>query len=411
MARGNIETRGPDRHRIRIYLGKGPDGKKKYHRETVRGSKKDAEKRLTQLLRSLDVGGYVERHQMTLGDYLEYWLDVGVRPYRAAKTVQTNEQAVRRIVAQKGLVPLQALTPLDVQEYYSWALTRGRGRDKRGRWRGYSQSTVAIDHRVLHKALEDAVAWGLVARNVAAIVPNKPKSEHRTREVWTKEEARRFLEYVREHPTWGRHYAYFALALTTGMRRAELCGLQRASLRLDELEIDITHTLVEVNEGGRMRLILQEYQAKTRESLATVRISPTVASILKSHLARQAEERLLMGSRYHDEGYVFCHSDGRPLRPSYATHLFSELCKRAGVPRIRLHDTRHTFVTHLLLERVPPQVVQRLARHSRWETTVDMYGHLTKTALDEHTGAMDDVLPGKPTRKTLDFEPKTRDAQ
>src|SRR5690606_28265323 len=111
MARGNIETRGPDRHRIRIYLGKGPDGKKKYHRETVRGSKKDAEKRLTQLLRSLDVGGYVERHQMTLGDYLEYWLDVGVRPYRAAKTVQTNEQAVRRIVAQKGLVPLQALTP------------------------------------------------------------------------------------------------------------------------------------------------------------------------------------------------------------------------------------------------------------------------------------------------------------
>jgi integrase len=391
MARGSIDTRGKnkDRHRIRIYLGKGPDGKKKYHTETVRGTRRQAEKRRTEILRNLDTGGFVERNEMNLKQYFEYWLNTGVRPYRAARTVETYEEATRRIAALKGHVPLQSLTPLDCQEYYSWALTRGRGRDKEGRWRGYSESTVAIDHRTLHKALEDAVSWGLLARNVASVVPNKPKTQHRTRAVWTRQEAARFLEYTKNH----RLYAYFVLALTAGLRRAELCGLKRSSLRLEDLEIDIEHTLVEVSEEGGSRLILQEHQAKTEASLAPVRLSPAVVSILKKHLARQARERLLMGSRYRDQGYVFCDINGSPLRPKNLTKLFPALCERAGVPVIRLHDTRHTFVTQLLLDRVPPQVVQRLARHTRWETTVDMYGHATKYALAEHASALDDILP------------------
>src|SRR5690606_38924533 len=125
-----------------------------------------------------------------------------------------------------------------------------------------------------------------------------------------------------------------------------------------------------------------------------VAISPAVAAILRQHLARQAEERLKMGSRYQDHGLVFCQIDGSPLWPSRITnYVFPHLCKKAGVRRIRLHDLRHTFITHILNAGLPATVAQRRARHTRWSTTVDMYGHITKDVEREGVTVTDDILP------------------
>lgn len=85
MARGNIETRGPNTYRIRIYLGKNPDGTKRYHRETFHGTKKQAEKRLTEILRALDTGGYVEPTKMTVGEWMERWLRDYAKPNTKVK--------------------------------------------------------------------------------------------------------------------------------------------------------------------------------------------------------------------------------------------------------------------------------------------------------------------------------------
>lgn len=385
--RGNIETRGPNKHRIRIFLGKTPDGKLKYYRETFYGTRTQAKIRLTELLREIDTGGFVDRHNMTVAEYLQYWLEKAVIPYKKPKTIQTYRQAIRRVADRIGHVKLQALNPLTLQEYYAWSLTEKKR----------AQSTVAIDHRTIHKALEDAVAWGLIARNAAQAVTQKPKSEHRTRDVWSKDECLRFLEYARNH----RLYAYFVLALTTGMRRGELCGLRREDLKLDRLEIEIHQTIVEVEEyeegKRRVRLIIQP-TPKTEESEAPVAISPAVAAILRQHLARQAEERLKMGSRYQDHGLVFCQIDGSPLWPSRITnYVFPHLCKKAGVRRIRLHDLRHTFITHILNAGLPATVAQRRARHTRWSTTVDMYGHITKDVEREGVTVTDDILPDQRT--------------
>lgn len=383
MARGNIETRGKNTYRIRIYLGTNPDGSQRYYRETIHGTKKQAQIRLTELLRELDTGGLVDRHEMTLGEYLKYWLEKAVVPYKKPKTVMTYQEAIKRLVTKLGHIKLQQLKPIELQEYYAWALTQGKGNGK-----GYSRSTVSIDHRTMHKALEDAVRWGLIARNVAASVPEKPKGEHRTRDVWTPEQAKRFLEVASQH----RLYAMFVLALTSGLRRGELCGLRRQDLRLDEGEIEIHQTVLEVNG----KLIIQS-TPKTDASETTISISPAVAAILRAHLARQAEERLLLGDRYQDHGLVFCTINGRPLWPSnISKRLFPNLCRKAGVPVIRLHDTRHTFVTMLLDRKAPPHVVQRRARHTSWSTTVNMYAHLTKEVERESLTLTDDILPDTP---------------
>ena len=400
-SRGNIETRGPNTYRIRIYLGRNPDGSYKYHRETFHGTKKEAQKRLTELLRSFDTGGFVERNDMTVGEYLLYWHKTAVVPYKKPKTIQTYRQAIERMVPRIGHLKLQKLRPLDLQEYYAWSLTEGKGEDDHGNKIGRSQSTVAIDHRTVHKALEDAVIWGLLARNVADSVAAKPQSEHRTRDVWTKEETVKFLDYAEKNH---RLYAYFVLALTTGMRRGELCGLRREDLHLDRLEIEIHQTIVEVEQWSgdkkKIKLVIQP-TPKTDQSEAPVAISPAVAQILRSHLARQAEERLKMGSKYVDHGLVFCQINGEPLWPSRMTsYVFPKLCEKAGVRRIRLHDLRHTFITRILNERLPAQVAQRRARHTRWSTTVDMYGHITKEVEREGVEITDDILPGRSSSKS-----------
>jgi len=390
MSRGNIESRGRGTYRIRIYLGTGPDGKQKYHRETVKGTKRQAQIRLTELLREIDTGGYVERSNMSTGEYLEYWLNKAVKPYLRPKTVSTYRQAIARVSPHIGHIPLQQIRPLDLQEYYAWALKEGKGLDKDGQPQGLSQSTVSIDHRTLHKALEDAVTWGLLARNAAGSVATKPKPEHRTREVWTNEQSSQFLEATSGH----RLFAYFVLALTAGLRRGELCGLRREDLNLDEFEIWIHQILVEIEDSdGKVELVIQD-KPKTEESEGPVAISQAVADILRTHLARQAEERLQLGSRYEDHGLVFCQPNGKPYWPSHITsRIFPDLCKMAGVPVIRHHDTRHTFITRLLNDKVPPHIAQRRARHTSWSTTVGMYAHVTKATERASVDLTDDILP------------------
>lgn len=380
MARGNIEKRGENRYRIRIYLGTGPDGKQLYHRETFKGTKKQAEKRLTELLREIDTGGYVEPNKITLGEYLEEWLDTKVRGRRRPTTVATYEKAVQRIVDKLGNVAIQKLTPLEVDKFYAWALREG---GKGGR--PLSRSTVNQLHRVLHKALEDAVGYGIVARNVCdSDVIDVPTAGSRTKKVWTREEAQRFLEYTRDH----RLFALFALALTTGLRRAELLGLKWSAVDLESCELTIEHTITAADG----KVVIQD-QAKTEESEAAVAISPAVAEILRKHRVQQTKERLAMGDRYTATDYVFTKVDGTIIRPDYLTKLFPKLCVSAGVPRINLHGTRHTYITDLLNRQVPAQVVQRRARHASWNTTVQMYGHVIKEVEERVAQETDDLLP------------------
>jgi len=380
VPRGNIEKRGENRYRIRIYLGTGPDGKQLYHREAVRGTRKQAEKRLTELLRELDTGGYVEPNKLTLGEYLEEWLNTKIRGRKRPTTVATYEQAIRRIKDHLGDVPIQKLTPLQVDKFYGWALHEG---GKGGR--PLSPATVNQLHRVLHKALEDAVGYGIVARNVCdSDVIDVPASRTRTKRVWTRDEAQRFLDYAQNH----RLYALFVLALTTGMRRGELLGLRWSAVNLDACEITINHT-VTTADG---KVIVQDH-AKTEESEAVITISPAVADILRRHKIRQAKERLAMGDRYTPTNYVFTNLDGTIIRPDTLTKMFPKLCDKAGVPRINLHGTRHTYITDLLNRQLPAQVVQRRARHSSWQTTVQMYGHVIREVEERVAQATDDLLP------------------
>lgn len=376
--RGNLEPRGENVWRIRIFIGLDANGKQKYVRETFHGTKSQATVRMTELLRQMDTGAYVEPVKMTVGDYLKRWLQEYVRPNLRPKTITTYERAVEHISTRIGHLPLQSLRPLDIQTYYRQCLEGTNG----GK---LSPTTVNQHHRVLHVAMETAVEWGLVARNVIDAV-KAPKARKRTGTVWTNEELARFLEYVSGH----RLYALYALVATTGLRRGEVCGLRRQDVNLDNLTIRVQQTIV-VDRSGHY--VIQEVP-KTEESEATLSISPAVAEVLRDHLRQQAKERLQLGPLYQDNGFLFAQVNGKHLRPDQLTSRdFPNLCKKAGVPRIRFHDLRHTYATKLLNDRIPPQVVQKRMRHTRGSTTIDLYGHVLRDVEREAAAATDDILP------------------
>src|SRR5690625_3574156 len=122
MPRGNIETRGPNTHRIRKYIGKSADGKKLiYHRETFHGTITGAKKRLTEINREIDTGGYVQPLKDSLAAYLSRWLEevkIDLKP----TTVHHYTYSVERVSKKIGHIPLQKLRPLDLQTFYRWAI-------------------------------------------------------------------------------------------------------------------------------------------------------------------------------------------------------------------------------------------------------------------------------------------------
>lgn len=380
MARGNIEKRGDGRYRIRIYLGKLPDGTPNVHRETIRGTEVDAERRLTAVLRELDTNTYVEQTKLTLGEFLTQWMDEWVSATgKSPTTIANYKDNIEYIVPRIGHIPLQRLTPRHIQAHYAQQLKSG-GR----RGGGLSPTTVNGQHRVLHAALEIAVRWGLIARNVADAVQPPPR-KRRAGDTWTDEQVAQFLAHIREH----RLYALYVLAMTTGLRRSELGGLRWIDVDFGRRRVNIQQVLVYAD-----RELIFKDRPKTDASEDYVSISAAVAAILDEHRKQQQKERWTYGTRYQDHGLVFAQPDGNRINiANLSKRAFPKLCEDAGVPRIRFHDIRHTYATRLLEQGLPITTAQRRLRHTRASTTLDIYSHPSSQAEADAAGAMDDLLP------------------
>ncbi len=381
MARGNIEKRGADSYRIRIYLGKLPDGTPIYHRETIKGTRDDAERRLTAVLRELDTNTYVEQNNLTLGEFLHQWIGEWVETTgKSPKTVASYRETLDYIIPAIGHIPLQKLTPRHIQSHYAQQLRSGRKKDGGP----LSPGTVHGQHRVLHAALEVAVRWGYIARNVADAVQPPPRRKKRAGQTWTDEEAAQFLAYVRHH----RLYAFYALAMATGLRRGELGGLRWQDVDFERRRISIEQELIYI--GGKH---IFKDKLKTEASEDYVTISPTIVELLEEHKKAQLKERWTYGERYEDNGLVFCQANGKRLNlNNIGRRDFAALCAKAEVPRIRFHDIRHTYATRLFEQGLPLTTVQRRLRHSKGSTTIDIYGHPTSKAEAEAADAMDDLF-------------------
>jgi integrase len=205
---------------------------------------------------------------------------------------------------------------------------------------------------VLHKALKDAERLGLIVRNPAsaASAPRATRPEFTT---WSSDDAREFFDAIASH----RLRVAYLLLVTTGMRRGEALGLRWNDLDLDDRQLAVVQTLNSING----QLVFSA--PKTARSRRTVFLDPTTVEGLRSHRKRQAAERLAIGGDWDSSSnLVFRDEVGGPVKPDWFSREFDRLVQATGLPRLRLHDLRHTYATLALKAGIHPRQVGSDAR-------------------------------------------------
>jgi integrase len=232
---------------------------------------------------------------------------------------------------------------------------------------GLFPKSVRNVHRLLHRALSDAVAWDYLVFNPAehAALPRERRHGRATPEPWSVEELALWLRHAQRD----RFAGLWVLAATTGMRRSELLGVRRDLLDLDAGTLAIDETLISI--GGRAEVS----DGKSDAGVRVVSLDAFTIAALRKHLAMLDEERDAFGQAYASGGWLFVWQDGQRPHPDSVTDRFNRLVDAAGARRIRLHDVRHTYATLSLDSGVEPKILSDRVGHSNPAVTLQVYTH------------------------------------
>ena len=384
---GHIRERSRGSFEIRYSLGTDPaKGKRRVVTATVKGNRKAAEKELRRLLRTVDTGEHVDPTRMTVRAWLTQWHETKKEEISPKTHERYGEIINNFLIPALGALPLAKLTSTHIERAYREWASGGRRDGKPG---GLSPLTRRYIHIVLKSALSRAVEQQLLARNPADIFSKRlPRVERPEMVTLTPEQSAQLLESIKDY----RAYWPALIALATGMRRGELLALRWKNVDLDRRKIRVVQSLEQTKNGVRFK--------DTKTSKVRAIDLPAYAVEELRRLKRlQAEELLALGIRQTGETLTCCRADGQPLQPRSLTHQFIILRKRmTGLPRLRFHDTRHTYATQLLALGVHPKVAQEGLGHSSITTTMDLYSHVTDTMQADAAARLDAAFQTAKTR-------------
>ncbi len=345
-----------------------PDGRRKH----IYGKTRDQVRRkLAEILHAMQNGSFTDARGKTLGEFLDQWLADVVKPRVRAWTFAGYEVHVRRhIKPVLGRVPLEKLSPQHVQHLLNRKLEEG-----------LKPKSVRYLRGTLRTALNEAVRWGLVARNAAALVDG-PRVERFDIQPFTPAEARVFLDSIAGE----RLEALYSVALTMGLRQGEALGLRWQDVDLELGYLRVCKQLQRVH--GAPQLV----EPKTARSRRTLAMPPMITKGLEQHRVRQRQERSNAGSRWAETDLVFASTEGKPLDGTAISKGFHSLLKRAGLQQRRFHDLRHSCATLLLVQGVSPRVVMDVLGHSQIGLTMNTYSHVIPDLRRDAADRMQDLL-------------------
>lgn len=248
------------------------------------------------------------------------------------------------IVPILGNIKLKDLKPLHLQSFYNNRLEYG-----------LSKTSVKYIHRILHRALNQAVKWQLIALNVANNV-DAPKPDKYIATVLDSNQISLLIKAVSNTNI----YLPVMIAISTGIRRGEILGLTWKNIDFDNSFIKITQTLLPTKNG------LQILPPKTHTSNRIISIPPTLKEILLKY----------KNNTNNINDFVCCNEFGELINPSYLNHKFKQILEDNNLPSIRFHDLRHSHASLLLSQSVQPKVISERLGHSNINITMDLYSHI-----------------------------------
>jgi integrase len=342
-----------------------PDPVTGRHRQISKGGFrrwKECQAALNDALSAMRVGTFVEPSRRTVASFLtDEWLPaIRASKRRPGTAANYRIHVEAHVVPTIGAIELQRLSPAHINDFYQRLLAGGR-RDGQP----MAPKTVRNIHAIIRRALKDALRMGYVARNVAEAV-EPPSAETAERSVWTPEQLRAFLKHVRGDQL----YAAWMLFATTGMRRGEVAGLRDEDLDLAASRVSPRRPRVVVDHTVHVS------HPKTASGRRFLALDPSTAAALREHMARRADERRQISPGVQHSALVFTWPDGRPIHPARFSEWFERHARQAGLPRIALHDVRHSYATAALKAGVPVKVISERLGHANAAITLDVYSHV-----------------------------------
>ena len=367
---GTVYRRSDGRWVGQVNLG-WKDGRR--IRKSLQGSTaKEVRDRVRALVRNVEDGALPATRSPRLSDFFTQWL-TSVKPALRPSTYASYEGTTRlHITPEIGHVALDKLSI----DHVSRLIARKRGESQ------LSPRSTRYVLQILRIALNKAVRWGLVTRNVATLV-DAPRVAQKDVRVLSPEETKRLLEATHGDEMKG----LVVLAVSTGLRLGEALGLQWPDIDLERRQLRVSKTLQRVAGHGQ---VLAE--TKTRRSRRSIVLPVTTAEALRDHRTLQAQLRRAAGSEWYGGNFVFTSSTGRPLDHRNVQRAFKRILRKARLPKMRFHDLRHSCASLLLAEGVSPRVVMETLGHSRIAVTMDTYSHVMPALMHDAADAIDRSL-------------------
>lgn len=355
---GTIRKRSDGRWEARIIIGHKKDGSPMY-KSAFAKTQKSALKQLHQLLdlyRDVDL---TEECRMTLGEWMDKWLDeymiFTVREGTLDSYRNMVKNQVKRFIGNKQL---SSLTTAELQKFYNKIKNEGRVKPTREGSYELADSMVRKIHMMLHEALDTAVSERLIAKN-----PTKgttiPKNNYPEKQVLGDEQLETFLEAIKHEEYWGD---FFYVEVMTGLRRGEICGLKWSDIDFDGQKLRIERS-VSVKKGGGVSI----GETKTNTGNRTIFMPPSVAEVLRQRKQTAITEWVFPHFQHPDQ----------PIHPEAAYRRLKIILKHAELPMMRFHDLRHTFATHAMKGGVDAKTLSGILGHTNASFTLDTYTHVT----------------------------------
>ena len=331
----------------------------------------EAQRELNQAKLEQQQGKLATGPKQTVRQFLEHWLENVHRP-----NIRVNSYRIYRQLLDNHLLPtlgqyqLQKLSPQHIDELYAQ-----KRRD------GFAPETIRAMHRLLRRALQDAVRWSLVSSNVCdKVTPPRPvKFES---QALSAEQVKQLLAVAKG----SQIEVLLMLALTTGMRVGEMIALRWADIDFQDGSLQVRHTVSRVGKRFQPNGLI-ENDPKTESSRRKIVLPQFVFEALKRHREQQAEVREKAGEAWQERDIVFNNYHGGFLERAHINTVLKRLLKQAGLPEVRIHDLRHSAATILLKMNVNPKQVQVLLGHSSIVITMDRYSHvmpdMQRTMMDQ----------------------------
>lgn len=358
--KGHLQQRGKNSFRLKFDAGRdGETGKRKTQFVTFRGTKRQAQTRLAELIAAVAQEKFVEPSKVTVAEYVRKRVDQWESSKQiSARTAQRYRQLVEnQIVPHIGAKMIQKLTANDIERWHSTLRTSGRVRGKGD----LSARTIGHAHKVLSKALRNAIRFDVITKNVATL-ESPPKVEGDEMEIVRDVPA--LIERLHGH----RLQAFGLIGLLTGMRLGEVLALRWGRVDLDRKVIEVREALEQTKAHG-----IRFKPPKSKAGNRDISMPDILVIALRDYRRGRQEANLKAGEgKLPDDGLLFGGLDGKPRAPSSASRSWSESMG------IGYHALRHTHVSQLIDADVDIATIGRRLGHATPAITLAIYAHMFK---------------------------------